>query len=108
MEVCKMKKILKVVVAVMLVILTIKFITSSFFIWMVAGAAVPQLLKFVAKKGYLTEFRLRANAYRYTLIGVVTFTVIRLLMHRVWLSYLIASLIGVAISYIFFETAENR
>lgn len=102
-----MKKILKALLIVVLVILGLKFITSSFFLWMVAAAAVPQILKYLAKNGVLPEFRVKKNAYRYTAIAVLVFTLLRMLFHAHWGAYLLGSMIGVALSYLMFEDFDK-
>lgn len=103
-----MKKILKVLLIVVLAILALKFVTSSFFLWMIVALAVPQGLKYLAKNGVLPEFKLQYNAYKYTGIAVLVFTVLRMICHAHWAMYLLGSMIGLVLSYLMFEEIEKK
>lgn len=103
-----MKKILKALLVVLVAIALLKFFTSSFFLWMVVAVVVPQGLKYLGTNGIMPEFRLRNNAYRYTAIAVIVFTVLRMLCRAHWAVYLFSSLIGVALSYLMFEDFDKR
>lgn len=103
-----MKKILKVLLVVVVAILALKFVTSSFFLWMIVALAVPQGLKYLAKNGVLPEFRLQNNAYKYTGIAIVVFTVLRMICHTHWAMYLLGSMIGLALSFLMFEEIDKK
>lgn len=103
-----MKKILKVLLIVVMAVLAFKFVTSSFFLWMIVALAVPQGLKYLAKNGVLPEFRLQNNAYKYTGIAVLVFTFLRLICHAHWAMYLLGSMIGLVLSYLMFEEIDKK
>ena len=104
-----MKKVLKVLLVVVAVILAFKFITSSFFIWMLIGAAVPQGIKYLCKNGVITKRGVYRNAYRYTAIGIVVLTVLRLVFfHTVGFSLLIGGLAGAVLSATFLDEIVKK
>lgn len=100
----KMNKVLNVLLIVVAVILGFKFITSSFFIWLLVGAAVPQGIKYLCKTGVITKRGVYRSAYRYTAIGIVVLAVLRLVFfHTVGVSLLIGGLAGTILSATFLD-----
>ncbi len=94
-----MKKVMSVILFVVGIVLVFKFITSGFFLWMIFGAAVPQVIRYLCKEGVITKRGVYRNAYRYTVYVIIGLTLLRLiLVHTIGFSLLIGGLIGVAIS----------
>lgn len=104
------KKILKVAVLVILAIIAFKFLTSGLFGWMIVGFVLPQVVRFVGKKGYLNNIitGLYDNAYRYTLVVVVIIAILRLIFAHGALVCLIGELLGLGLSYVFFENPVKK
>ena len=93
------KKVLSVLLFVVAVVLAFKCLTSGFFLWMVFGAAVPQVIRYLCKEGVITKRGVYQNSYRYTAYVIIGLTVLRLIFaHTIGFSLLIGGLIGVAIS----------
>lgn len=101
-----MKKIPKVLLVVLIAILAFKFVTSTFFIWMVIAAALPQIVKFTCKNccsiGKLSV-RLYANRYKYSLIFMAVLPLLGLKIGLV-----LAAAIGVGVSYLLFENIKAK
>lgn len=99
-----MRKVMSVLLFVVAVVLVFKFLTSGFFLWMVFGAAVPQVIRYLCKNGVITRRGVHRNAYKYTAYVIIALTVLRvILVHSLGLSLLVGGLAGVAISAFMLE-----
>lgn len=94
-----MKKVLGVLLMVLAIVMVFKFLTSSFFLWMVFGAAVPQVIRYLYKTGVITRRSIYINAYKDTTIGIFAIFFLRLFFaHTFGFSFLVGGMAGVAIS----------
>lgn len=104
-------KFMKVATIVLLVILSIVFITSGTFAWMLVGFFLPVLAKFLHQKGYLSATKINlagVNAYKYSLYVVIALALIRLIFASGWFFCLVGELLGLGLSYMLFEKTDVK